>query len=525
MAKDGTREGPCEPEPTAKLDPNAIGLVDSVAIGLNSTSPAYSLAAVIGPIAAFVGVNVPGVMLASFVPMLLIASAFYYLNRADPDCGTTFSWVSRILGPTTGWLGGWAIAMTGVLVIGSLAEVGVRFALLAAGLDGWASSAWILRSLTVLVILVMSALSVRSMEGSARLQNILTLLQVAGLLVFAAVALYRVHAGTSTLPAVHPSLDWLNPFGAGGAPLTAGLLLGVFTFWGWESSVNLTEETEGAATAPGLAGIWSTIILLVTYVSVAFAVVAYCGPGFLGDHADDEEAVFATLSGQVLGGWNWVVLLAVATSALASTQTTIIPASRTALSMARRHALPEQFGHVHPRHRTPDLATWWVAGIAIVWYLVMHWLSDNALADSLTALSLLIAFYYALTGLACAVHHRHLLTSGVRNFLLLGAGPFIGAVLLSWLLVESVREMSDPANSYSGASWFGMGPPLAIAIFLALAGVVAMLARRKVSGRFWTERHPLPAPRPGSAGAVGDGHADPAPEEAPSVVGTGSRRP
>ncbi|OKJ49542.1 amino acid transporter [Streptomyces sp. CB02009] len=488
----GSHDVPDASAPPAALDPNAIGFVDSVAIGLNATSPAYSLAAVIGPIAAFVGVNVPGVMLASFVPMLLIASAFYYLNRADPDCGTTFSWVSRALGPTTGWMGGWAIAMTGVLVIGSLAEVGVRFTLLAVGLDGWASDAWILRSLTVLVILLMSLLCVRSTQTSARIQNVLTLLQIAGLLVFVAVALYRVYAGTSSLDAVRPSVDWLNPFGAGGAPLTAGLLLGVFVFWGWESAVNLTEETEGASTAPGLAGIWATVILLVTYVSVAFAVIAYCGPAFLSDRADDEEAVFAALSTEVLGGWDWVVLLAVATSALASTQTTIIPASRTALSMARRRALPDAMGRIHPRHHTPDIATWWVSAIAVVWYLVMHWLSDNALADSLTALSLLIAFYYALTGLACAVHHRHLLTTGLRNLLLLGVGPLVGAGMLCWLLVESVRDMADPANSYSGVSWFGLGPPLVIALFLTLCGIVLMLVWRRVAPRFWKD--PFPAP-------------------------------
>lgn len=477
--------------PSAALNPGAIRFVDSLAIGLNSTSPAYSLAAVIGPITALVGVNVPGVMLASFVPMLLIASAFYYLNRADPDCGTTFSWVSRTLGPTTGWIGGWTIAMTGVLVIGSLAEVGVRFSLLTLGLDGLASNAWILRSLTVLVIVLMSVLCVRSTEASARAQNVLTLLQVTGLLMFSAVALYRVYAGTSTLDALRPSAEWLNPFGAGGAPLTSGLLLGVFVFWGWESAVNLTEETEGADTAPGLAGIWSTIILLVTYVSVAFAVIAYCGPAFLSGHADDEEAVFATLSAEVLGSWGWVVLLAVATSALASTQTTIIPASRTALSMARRRALPDSFARIHPRHHTPDIATWWVSAIAIVWYLVMHWLSDNALADSLTALSLLISFYYALTGVACAVYHRHLLSTSTRNFLLLGAGPLVGAALLFWLLFESVRNMAVPSNPYGGAAWFGMGPPLVIAIFLTLSGFLAMYAWRRTSSRFWTDRRPF----------------------------------
>ena len=82
----------------------------------------------------------PGVLLASFVPMLLIASAFYYLNKVDQDCGTTFSWVTRAMGPWFGWIGGWAISMTGVLVIGSLADIAVRFGLLTVGLDDLAEN-------------------------------------------------------------------------------------------------------------------------------------------------------------------------------------------------------------------------------------------------------------------------------------------------------------------------------------------------------------------------------------------------
>ena len=193
----------------------------------------------------------------------------------------------------------------------------------------------------------------------------LILLQVVSLLVFAGVAIGRVVAGTSSLDALTPSISWLNPFGAGGATLTAGLLLGVFAYWGWESAVNLTEETEDSASTPGRAAIVSTIVLLVTYVSVAFAVVAYAGTEFLTENEDEEEEIFAVLGHEVLGGWDWVLLLAVATSAIASTQTTIIPASRTGLSMARRAALPRKLAHIHPRFRTPDVSTWLVAGIAI----------------------------------------------------------------------------------------------------------------------------------------------------------------
>ncbi len=474
--------------PQATLRPGAIGFLDALVIGLASTSPAYSLAAVIGPIVALVGVHAPGVVLASFVPMLLIAGAFAALNRADPDCGTTFSWVTRAFGPTAGWIGGWAIAMTGVLVVGSLAEVGVRFTLLAAGLDGWESSTPVVVALSVLLVLVMAALCVLGTELSARVQNGLVLAQTLALAVFAVVAVVRGVRGDSPLGGLAPSWGWLDPFGAGGAALTGGLLLGVFAYWGWESAVNLTEETRDPRRAPGRAGVVATVVLLLTYLGVAVAVVSFAGTGFLAGNADEEEAVFALLSTEVLGGWDWVVLLAVATSAIASTQTTIIPASRTGLSMARRAALPARFGSVSERFRTPDVSTWWVAGVAVAWYVGVHLVSENALLDSITALSLLIALYYGLTGLACVWYFRRRLTRSVRDLLLLGAGPLTGAVLLLWLLVLSVRDLADPALSYSGQAWFGLGPPLVIGVGIVVAGVVLMLLWRRRDARFWAQR-------------------------------------
>ena len=84
------------------------------------------------------------------------------------------------MGPWAGWIGGWAITMTGVLVLGSLAEVGVRFTLLALGLDGWAESTPVVMVLTVALILLMAWICVRGTEVSARLQNGLILAQTRG---------------------------------------------------------------------------------------------------------------------------------------------------------------------------------------------------------------------------------------------------------------------------------------------------------------------------------------------------------
>ena len=73
------------------LKEDAIGFRDALIIGIASTAPAYSLAAVIGLVVVTVGVQAPAVLFASFIPMFFVATAFYYMNRADQDCGTTFS--------------------------------------------------------------------------------------------------------------------------------------------------------------------------------------------------------------------------------------------------------------------------------------------------------------------------------------------------------------------------------------------------------------------------------------------------
>src|SRR5262245_40620203 len=105
------------------LKRNALGFVSSCVIGVASTAPGYSLAATLGFLALAVGVFTPAVLWVSFIPMLLIAVAYYYMNRADPDCGTTFSWVTRALGPYLGWFGGWAIVVADIIVMANLAQI------------------------------------------------------------------------------------------------------------------------------------------------------------------------------------------------------------------------------------------------------------------------------------------------------------------------------------------------------------------------------------------------------------------
>jgi amino acid transporter len=229
----------------------------------------------------------------------------------------------------------------------------------------------------------------------------------------------------------------------------------------------------------------STVILLVTYLSVAVAVVAFAGLDRVGEFEDDD-AILSTLAGDVLGSpWDQLVVLAVLTSA----QTTILPASRTSLSMARADALPEPLGRVHHRFLTPHIGTILIGVLAALWYVVVNALSENFLFDTLSALSLMIAFYYALSGIACVIYHRRELTKSVQNLLFIGVAPLVGALLLGFLFVRSVIHLADPEASYSGGSVLGLGVPLVIgAAFLLLGAVLLVLWRLAGHEQFFSRR-------------------------------------
>src|SRR6516164_2700151 len=109
------------------LKSGALGLISSVVIGVASTAPAYSLAATLGFVVAAIGLQSPAVAVLAFVPMLLCSIGYSEMNKADPDCGTTFTWATRAFGPNTGWAGGWAIVAADILVMASLAQVAGQY--------------------------------------------------------------------------------------------------------------------------------------------------------------------------------------------------------------------------------------------------------------------------------------------------------------------------------------------------------------------------------------------------------------
>jgi len=99
---------------------------------------------------------------------------------------------------------------------------------------------------------------------------------------------------------------------------------------------------------------------------VIISVQAFAGIGSKGvglTNPAHQSDVLSVTGGAIFGtsGLGLVLsrllILMVLSSAAASTQTTILPAARTTLSMAAYMALPESFAKIHPRYLTPTVST------------------------------------------------------------------------------------------------------------------------------------------------------------------------
>ena len=464
-AAEGAPAGVAELQVEKGLKTGALGLVSATVMGVASTAPAYSLAATLGFIVAVVGLGSPIVAVIAFVPIFLTSIGYSELNKADPDCGTTFTWAARAFGPKTGWAGGWAIVAADVLVMASLAQVAGQYVFLlfgAKGIGSNATSGWVLL-VGLAWIASMTYICYRGIEVSAMFQRVLLGIELVMLLVFSITALVRVGTGNHPASSITPAWSWFNPLQGGFTGFVTGIILMLFIYWGWDTAVAINEETKDPAKTPGRAAILSTVILLVTYVIVILSAQSFAGVGTTGiglGNSSNTGDVISVLGSAVFGGSGIGVFLArllvlmVLTSAAASTQTTILPTARTTLSMATYKALPRSFAKMHPRYLTPTTSTIVMGAVSALLYLAFNYISQGfVIADAVTAIGLFIAFYYGLTGFACAWYYRKTLTSSQRNLWMRGILPVLGGLIMYAAGGWAIWADWDVAIGNSYTSW------------------------------------------------------------------------
>jgi amino acid transporter len=188
-----------------------------------------------------------------------------------------------------------------------------------------------------------------------------------------------------------------------------------------------------------------------------------------------------------------LLLLMVLSSAAASTQTTILPTARTTLSMATYEAIPSAFSRIHKRFLTPTFSTVAMGVVSVVLYVAMNYLSSGSdvIVDSVTALGVMIAFYYGLTGFACVWYYRKTLTESARNLWLRGIIPLLGGIILWFAMGWSLWHDWVDVGDTSDTTWMFPGTHRVVGgVFILdvgaiVLGVVLMLIYRGIRPRYF----------------------------------------
>jgi amino acid transporter len=320
-----------------------LGVVDALAQSIALLSLALGVAFASSAAAGEAGIAAPFAYLIAGVGSLCLGSVIIRFTRRMASAGGLYTYISRGLNPSAGFLGGWlyggafAVGISFVLVIGSFF---MSIAFTAHTSLHWGWYPWFFVMLAALALV--SFLDIRI---STRIQLIAAAVGVAAILLLALDILFE--GGDSGL-----TLAPLNP---ANATSTSDLFLAVvltFTgFIGFEAAAVLGEEAADPLRAIPKAILTAVIVAVVYYVFVTWMM----GVGF-GDAAKwaKDPAALDTLATRYVGNWLAVIIdFSVAASgfiaALAGTHLT----SRTAYAMGREGGLPRAFAWTHPRFRTP----------------------------------------------------------------------------------------------------------------------------------------------------------------------------
>src|SRR6478735_5320141 len=466
------------------LKAGSVGLIGAVVIGVSCIAPAYTLTAALGPTVSEVGVHLPAIFLVGFLPMLLVAFGYRELNNAMPDAGTSFTWASRAFGPWIGWMGGWGLIAATIIVLSNLAAVAVDFFyLMLAQIFGNPELADLTTNLplniaTTLVFIALACwISYRGMETTKTVQYVLVAFQLLVLGWFAVAAFSHVANGTAF------DATAIASFSA----FAAGVSLSIFIYWGWDVTLTMNEETRNPEKTPGRAATVTVLVIVIIYMTIALATLAFAGVGEEGLGAGNPEnqgSIFAVLAGPVMGPFAILMSLAILSSSAASLQSTFVSPARTLLSMGHYRALPAKFGTISPSYKSPSFATIASAAAAAAFYVITRTTSENALWDTITALGMMICFYYGITALACVWFFRAQAFRGAHSFFFKFLAPLLGGVILLVMFVKTAYDSMDPGYG-SGSSIGGLGLVFILGMGVILLGVVLMLVMARLRPEFF----------------------------------------
>ncbi|CAJ0700724.1 APC family permease [Ralstonia sp. 22086] len=444
----------------AKLNADSLGVVESVIMGIAGTAPAYSIEITTSTIIGTAGTQSPASILVCGLIMFGIAYAFINMNRALASAGTSYSWVSMVFGRALGFLAGWALLVLCCVFMVS-AMIPAANATLLIFDRPMMNNVHYVTLIAAAWLTVVSAVVVKGIKLTSYVQVLMTIVEGIILLVII-VASFIVFPHT---PA-HPfSWVWFWPFTFTPQMFANGALVAIFFFYGWDVTMNLSEETRDANHTPGRAAFWSMVFLMAFFL--IFIVITQLGLSDTEIQHYNTNIIFAIAEKLFGPTWGYVAIVAVLLSTVGTVETQMLQFTRTLFAKSRDGALHARYARLHPVWRTPHIAIFfiWITGLALLFVSSYLPTINVILQDSITAIGFQICFYLGLTGLACGWYYRKVLTQGPWVAITHVIWPVASGLFLFFIALYSIPTFDWVTNLV------GMG---GIAI-----GVIPLLLNRK----------------------------------------------
>lgn len=446
-----------------RLRRNALTLRHIVASTLANIAPAMSFFFGFGIIVQGAGLASPITIITAMVAILFLTNTLAEFSRFQPSTGSFVTFVGKAFGP--GAAAATSVFVTFGYIVAASTVVAISGGWIADTLKTFLGVAVPWQILTLVVTLGVGLLVMRGVTLSTFWAAVFFYFE-AGLLLIGAVVMLAANPGAITLA----PFDVHNLAG-GLAGLGAGFPLAVYLFIGWENSAMLAEETENPRRNIPRALITGTLAIGIFYVFLAYATA-------VGFHMDAKaigkaDIPFVDALKAAVPALLIVAYLAGITSILSSLIGLTNSQARILFNSGREGLLPEFFGKIHPRHRTPHTAMWAFLIIALVLVFGFTWARHLApldyFGDAGTLGTIPVILVYMATNLALPVYvmkHRRSELNTLRHVVL----PVLGTLFMLlplWGLVEPGQEWP-----------FNVFPWVALVVLVISVVYGASLARR-----------------------------------------------
>ncbi|MDT6983245.1 APC family permease [Streptomyces lusitanus] len=340
----------------------------------------------VGQVAADAGGAVWVPLVVALLLALLTAASYAELATKYPRAGGASHYATRAFGPFAGFVAGFCMLAAGIVSVAALAR----------GFGGDYLSAFVTLPVGLVAVVFLGLLALvnaRGIKESTRANVVATVVEVGGLAVVVVLGAWLLLRGDGDLGRL---TELGTPEKGAAAAVLSGSVLAYYSFVGFETSVNVAEETRDPRRSYPRALFGALATAGAVYVLVGLAASAAVPTDRLAGSSGPLLEVVKEAGGVPPRLFSAIALVAVANGALL----TGIMSSRLAYGMAKDGLLPGTLTKVLPGRRTP-----WAA-IAVTTGLAMLLALTGSVATLASTLVLLLLVVFLMVNTAVLVLRR-----------------------------------------------------------------------------------------------------------------------